>query len=50
MTKPELSAAQLARYLRRSGLKRSAPAVHALGAEINRKFPADEATPRLLEP
>jgi len=38
----------LVRYLRRIRLTRSVPALHALADEIEREYPTDEATPRLL--
>jgi len=47
-THPEMSAPILGRYLRRIRLTRSASALRALAAEIERRFPDDEATPRLL--
>lgn len=48
MTHPEMCAQTLAAYLRRVRLTRSVPALHALANEIERQFPCDEATPRLL--
>jgi hypothetical protein len=38
----------LARYLRRIRITRSVPALHARASEIERDYPTDEATPRLL--
>lgn len=48
MTNPEMSAPMLALYLRRIRLTRSVPGLYALADEIDREFPDDEATPRLL--
>ena len=47
-THPEMSAPTLAVYLRRIRLTRRVPALQALAHEIETRFPADEATPRLL--
>ena len=46
---PAASAPTLALYIRRIRLTRSVPALNALADEINREFPTDEATRRLLE-
>lgn len=48
MTHPEMSAPTLALYLRRIRLTRSVPVLHAMAVEIERRFPNDEATPRLI--
>ena len=44
----EMSAPMLARYVRRIRLTRRVPALSALARETERRFPDDEATPRLL--
>ncbi len=49
MTYSKMTAATLALYLRRIQLTRAVPALNSLSAKINREFPTDEATPRLLE-
>ena len=40
---------QMARYLRRISLTKTAPGLQALSREIERRFPLDEATPRLVK-
>ncbi len=48
MTPPAMSATKLGLFLRRIRATRSVPALHSLADEIEREFPSDEATPRLL--
>ena len=45
---PEMSAPTLGRYLGRIQLTHAVSALHALAREIERRFPEDEATARLL--
>ncbi len=45
---PEMSAPELAVYLRRIRLTHSVADLQALTREIERVFPTDEATPRLM--
>ena len=44
---PEMTALELAGYLRRISLTESIPELQALAREIERRFEDDEATPRL---
>ena len=48
VTRETPSATMLAMYLRRIGITRSVSALNALADEIERAYPNDEATPRLL--
>ena len=47
-TQSEMSAPMLGLYLRSICLTHALPALNAIAEEIGRRFPADEATPRLL--
>ena len=48
MIQSEMSATELAAYLRRIRHTRSVPMLHALADELRRDYPTDEATPRLF--
>lgn len=43
-----MTAIELGLYLRRIRFTRSAPVLHAIAAEVERQFPSDEATPRVV--